>query len=142
MSRFIKSLANLLLILCHKNFAFYIGIGLITFTVFNCLTSPESVNGATIRYVNLQEKDGHVTPFMWWAANIFAPYFVMWAFLKIALGILLLPLAIFKFHWGQKLLFAGWLDLTVMWPGLLLWIVALWSLGIVLEDKSEEDKSG
>lgn len=147
MSAFIDSLASLLLMFRHKIFAFYIGVGLITFTVFSCLASHESVNAATLRYYSIRDNHGHVTPTSWWLANIYAPYFAFLAFLKIALGILLLPLAIFGFHWGQKLLFEGWLDLTVMWSGLLLWTVGLWCVCTVIEykcreSKSEEDKFG
>ena len=134
MSAFIDSLASLLLMFRHKNFAFYIGVGLITFTVFSCLASPESVNAATLKYYSIRDNHGHVTPLK----GCLSP---------LQLGILLLPLAIFGFHWGQKLLFEGWLDLTVMWPGLLLWTVGLWCVCTVIEykcreSKSEEDKSG
>ena len=126
----------------HKNFAFYVGIGLIIFIAFSYLASPEIASARIIRfyYDNLQEEDGHVTPLMWWWGNIFAPYFFVWAFLKIALGLLLLPLAFFEVQWGQKLLFAGWLDLTVMWPGLLLWTVGFWSVHTSIKNNPEEDK--
>ena len=72
--------------------------------------------------------------------NILSPFFVTFEFLKIALGILLLPLGFFGFNGGQELLSAGWSNLTVMWPGLLAWIFGFWCLDKFEEDKSEEDE--
>ena len=123
----------------HKNFAFYVCIGLITFTVLNYLVSPES---ASARTINIRDYYGRVTTEGWWVANIFSPLFIIFEFLKIALGILLLPLTIFGFHGGQELISAGWSNLTVMWPGLLFYFFVLCCFAILVpeEDKSKEDK--
>jgi len=129
----------------YKDFAFYVGIGLVTFTVFSCFV-PESVSARTF---DIRDDYGRVTTEGWWLVNILAPFFVTFEFIKIALGILCLPLAIFGFREGQELLSAGWSNLTVMWPGLLFWFLVLVLVSVVDdatkevkpgEDKPEEDK--
>lgn len=104
----------------YKNFSFYIGIGIATFIVFSYLALPESANAAMI---DIRDEHGHVTNWGWWMVNILAPFFITFELIKIAIGVLCLPLVIFGFHGGQEFLYAGWSNLTVMWPGLLLWTI-------------------
>lgn len=107
--------------LSYKKFIFCLGIGLLIFTIFNCIVMPESASAAKI--INIRDGNGHVTTWGWWLVNIFAPFFVISEIIKIVLGILLLPLALFGVQWSFDLLAGAWSNLTVMWPGLLVWII-------------------
>jgi hypothetical protein len=102
----------------YKKFAFCLGIGFVLFVMVNCIAMPESASAAMI---NIRDGNGHVTTWGWWLINIFAPWFIIFELVKIFLGILSLPLALFGFHWGFELLAGAWSNLTVMWPGLLFW---------------------
>jgi hypothetical protein len=68
--------------------------------------------------INIRDENGKVTTWGWWLVNIFAPWFVLVELVKIGFGILCLP---FSWQSGTELIGAGWDNLVVMFPGLLVW---------------------
>lgn len=95
-------------------------IGFLTVVVINFLLTPDVANAAMI---DIRDEEGNVTTWGWWLINIFSPYFVLFEIIKIGLGLLMLALALFGNHSGFELLAARWGNLTVMFPGLVVWVL-------------------
>ena len=70
--------------------------------------------------INIRDENGKVTTWGWWLVNILAPWFVLVELCKIGFGILCLP---FSWQFATELIGAGWDNLVVMFPGLLVWVI-------------------
>ena len=108
----------------YKKLIFCFMFGFLIFITFNCIVAPESASAGRVISINIADENGRITTWGWWLVNILAPFFALMEFLKIGLGILLLPLKLFGMDSGSLAIASGWSNLTVMWPGLLFWTIS------------------
>jgi|GEM_PF-4875673 len=103
----------------RKSIIKFTTIFITTFIILSILThAPEA---QAVIMVNIRDEHGQVTTEGWWLINIAAPLFILSEIVKFLFGLLLLPFALFGLNLGPTLLAGVWANLTVMWPGLLVW---------------------
>ncbi|QOV21136.1 hypothetical protein [Anabaenopsis elenkinii] len=103
----------------YRGFILCLVIGCLLFITLDLIIVTESASA--YRMIDIRDYNGNVTTWGWWLVNIFAPFFITFELIKIVVGIICLPLALFGMEFGFDLLAGAWSNITVMWPGLLIW---------------------
>lgn len=93
-------------------FFFICGIAVVLVFSFNSEVAAANIN--------IRNESGEVTTWGWLLVNILAPFFVLFEIIKIIGGVCIF---LFNRELAVELLTAGWENLTVMFPGLVVWTI-------------------
>lgn len=109
-----------------KKFIMYLGIGFLLFTAFTYITMPESASAQTVRTVrilNIRDEGGNILLRECLMLNFLSPIIATSEFINIILGILMIILSFFGVHSNVDYLAAGWSNIAIIWPGLIVWSI-------------------